>query len=70
MGGGDILGQVLSMIAKFAFAGGSLWTLMGAWTFGGGLKEQNGPQTQSGMWQMIGGGIIVAAAALFATVAI
>lgn len=70
MGGGDMLGQVLSLIAKFALVGGSLWILMGAWLFGSGLKDQNGPQTQSGMWQIIGGGIILAAAGLFSAVAI
>ncbi|EFH71688.1 hypothetical protein GV51_1224 [Gardnerella vaginalis 5-1] len=36
----------------------------------GGLKDQNGPQTQSGVWQVVGGGLIIAAAALFKTFAV
>ena len=32
---------------------------------GGALKDQNGPQIQTGVWQIIGGGLIIAAAALF-----
>lgn len=34
----------------------------------GGLKDHNGAQTQTGMWQAIGGGMIIAAAALFSQV--
>ena len=37
---------------------------------GGGLKDQNGPATQSGVWQVVGGGLIIAAAALFSTLAL
>lgn len=39
-------------------------------TFGGGLKDHNGPQTQSGLWQIVGGGMIIAAAQIFSAVAL
>ena len=65
-----MLAQALDLFAKFAIAGGGLWTVWGVITLAGGLKDQNGPQTQSGMWQAIGGGMIVGAAALFSSVAI
>ncbi|WP_307741401.1 hypothetical protein [uncultured Mobiluncus sp.] len=70
MGGGDMLGQALQLFTKFAIIGGGLWTVWGVINLAGGLKDQNGPQTQSGMWQAIGGGMIVAAASLFSAVAI
>lgn len=70
MGGGDMLSQALELFTKFAIIGGGLWTVWGVILLAGGLKDQNGPQTQSGMWQAIGGGMIVAAAALFSAVAI
>ena len=39
--------------------------MWGAVVFAGGLKDHNGPQTQSGLWQIVGGGIILAAGLLF-----
>lgn len=69
-GGGDLLSQALDLFTKFAIIGGGLWTVWGVITLAGGLKDQNGPQTQSGMWQAVGGGLIVAAAALFKAIAL
>ncbi len=66
--GGGILTQALELFANVATAGGGLWTVWGVITLAGGLKDQNGPQLQSGMWQAIGGGLIVAAALLFKTI--
>ena len=58
----DLLNQVLQLFVRFATIGGGLWLVWGAVTFGGGLKDHNGPQTQSGLWQIVGGGMIIAAA--------
>lgn len=60
-----MLESAVGLFTKFAIIGGGIWTVWGVITLAGGLKEQNGGQTQSGMWQAIGGGMIVAAAALF-----
>lgn len=60
-----LLQQVLDLISSFALLGGSLWLLWGAIVLGGGLKDSNGPQIQTGVWQVVGGGLILAAAALF-----
>lgn len=66
MGGGTgLLTQALDLFTKFAIIGGGVWTVWGVIVLAGGLKDQNGPQTQAGMWQAVGGGLIVAAAALF-----
>ena len=60
----DLMNQVLELFVKFATIGGGLWLVWGAVTFGGGLKDHNGPQTQ-----IVGGGMIIAAAQIFSAVA-
>lgn len=65
----DLLNQVLTMITKFATIGGGLWLVWGVVVLAGGLKDKNGPALQSGIWQIVGGGLIIAAAALFNSVA-
>ncbi|QJC22517.1 hypothetical protein [Arcanobacterium buesumense] len=65
-----MLAQAIALFTKFAIIGGGLWCVWGVITLAGGLKDHNGPQTQAGMWQAIGGGMIIAAAALFSQVQI
>lgn len=65
-----MLASVVALITKFAVAGGGLWCVWGAIVLAGGLHEKNGNQIQSGIWQLVGGGMIIAAAALFAQVKI
>lgn len=65
-----LLNQVLELITKFAIVGGGLWLVWGAVVLAGGLKDKNGPALQSGIWQIVGGGLIIAAAALFSNIAI
>jgi len=64
----DLMNQVLSMVTKFTLIGGGLWLIWGAIVLAGGLKDKNGPAMQSGIWQIVGGGLIIAASALFTTV--
>ena len=61
----DLLNQILDLFTTFAIIGGGLWLVWRAIVTGGALKDQNGPQIQTGVWQIIGGGLIIAAAALF-----
>ncbi|WP_423059437.1 hypothetical protein [Brevibacterium linens] len=62
-----MLNTILGLMTTAAQLGGGLWLLWGAVVLAGGLKDQNGPQTQSGIWQVVGGGVIIAAATLFKT---
>ena len=64
--------QLFSRILRGApgAIGGGLWAVWGVITLAGGLKDQNGPATQSGVWQVVGGGLIIAAAALFSNIAL
>ncbi len=68
--GEDMLPKVLSLFTKFATIGGGIWLVWGVMTLAGGLKDQNGPQLQSGIWQCLGGGLIIAAAVLFKSIAL
>jgi hypothetical protein len=64
----DLLNQVLDLIVKFATIGGGLWLVWGVIVLAGGLKDHNGPSIQSGIWQTVGGGMIIVAAQLFTRV--
>lgn len=64
----DLLNQVLTLVTKFAIIGGGLWLVWGVVVLAGGLKDKNGPALQSGIWQIVGGGLVIAAAALFSSV--
>lgn len=56
---------IIDILSKYAIVGGGLYAVWGAVVLGGALKDHNGPQMQSGIWQIVGGALIVAAAALF-----
>lgn len=43
---------------------------LGVVVLAGGLKDHNGPGIQSGVWQLVGGGMIVAAAQLFGQISL
>lgn len=60
----DILTSVKSLLSKAAISGGGLWAAWGVVQFGIGLKDHNGPGISGGIWQVLGGGCIVAAGAI------
>ena len=66
----DMMNQALNLFVKFATIGGVLWTVWGVITLAGGVRDHQGPQIQSGVWQAVGGGLIVAAAQLFSNIAL
>lgn len=68
--GGNMLTDVLTLMSKFAIIGGGIWLAWGAIVVGTSLKDHNGPGIQSGVWQCVGGGMIIAAAALFKSIAV
>ena len=59
---------VTELITKFAITGGGLWLVWGVIVLAGALKDKNGPQLQGGIWQIVGGGMIIAAAAMFSSI--
>lgn len=66
----NLLKQVLDLFSTVAVLGGGIWLVFGVIVLAGGLKDSNGPQIQSGVWQIVGGVLIVLAAALFKTLAV
>ena len=64
-----MLSEILSLVSKFVIIGGGFWAVWGVVILAGGLKDKNGPQLQSGIWQIVGGLMIIAAAALFSNIA-
>lgn len=65
-----MLQQILGLFVTFATIGGGLLLVWGAVATGTALKDQNGPQIQSGVWQIVGGGMIIAAAQIFNSIAL
>ncbi|WP_429960182.1 hypothetical protein [Enterococcus sp. AZ012] len=63
----DLLKNVFELISKFTMVGGGLWLIWGTVILAGALKDKNGPQLQQGIWQIVGGGLILVAAAWFGT---
>ena len=64
----NIAHVLLDMIAYWVGIAGGMWGIWGVVTFATGLHNNAGPQIQSGLWGIIGGGLIIAAAALFKTI--
>lgn len=63
----DLLSQVFSLITKFTQVGGGLWLIWGTVMMAGALKDKNGPQLQTAIWQVVGGMLILVAALWFSS---
>ncbi len=61
----QLLTQVFDLISKFTLVGGGLWLIWGTVILAGALKDKNGPQLQSGIWQVVGGMLILVAGVWF-----
>lgn len=59
----DALSTAKSLLSKACTAGGGLWAVWGLVQLGMSIKDHNGPGIQGAIWQLIGGGIIIAAGA-------
>lgn len=70
MQGTTVVTRALKILVQFATIGGGLWAIWGVIVLAGGLKDHNGPGIQAGVWQLVGGGMIVAAAQLFGQISL
>lgn len=68
MQGPEMWTQVMNLFKVAIIAGGSIWLVVGAVIFALGLKNKEAPQIQSGIWQIIGGAVIIAAGVLFTNI--
>lgn len=65
--GGEAITKAQSLLSKTAVAGGGLWAVWGLVTLGMAIKDHNGPSIGGAIWQIIGGGMIVAAGAIISS---
>ena len=65
----DTLNTVLNTLTTYVKIAGGLACVWGAVTLGTNLNDHNGPGIQQGIWRMVGGGVIIAAAMLFGNIA-
>lgn len=56
------------LLSKGAIAGGGLWAVWGLVQLGMAVKDHNGPGISGAIWQVIGGGIIIAAGGLITAI--
>ena len=61
----ELLSEVFKLITNFTLMGGGLWLVWGTIILAGALKDKNGPQLQNGIWQIVGGALIIVAAGWF-----
>lgn len=57
--------DLLNLVASFDNIGGSIWMVWGTIVLASSLKDKNGPGLQSGIWQIVGGLMIMTATYLF-----
>ena len=56
------------MLYEVITIGGSVWIAIGLVIVGIGLKDKTGPEIQKGIWQIIGGGLVVVAGGIIASI--
>ncbi len=59
---------IMTLLQKGVTAAGAILVIWGAVSVGRGLKDNNGPGIQNGVMEIVGGGIIVAAALYFGNI--
>jgi len=63
-----LVSEMLYLMSQFALIGGALWAIWGVIVLAGGLKDKNGPALQAGIWQIVGGALILIASIMFDSV--
>ncbi len=61
----ELVTNVLNLVTQFSIVGGAFWAIWGVIVLAGALKDKNGPGLQSGVWQIVGGALILVAAVMF-----
>lgn len=66
--GSILLKDIIDLMVKFISIGGGLWLAWGLIVLAGGLKDKNGPALQSGIWQMVGGVLIMVSGGIIVSI--
>ena len=62
---GTLVNSIFGFMVQFVIVGGALWTVWGIVVLAGALKDKNGPGLQGGVWQIVGGALILIAGFMF-----
>lgn len=65
-----IFTSVISLLQQAVMIGGGLWTIWGAIVLAGAMKDHNGPGMQAGIWQIVGGLVVLGTVALFGSLTV
>lgn len=70
--GGQVpmLDTVITLIVRIVQFAGGIWLLWGVIVLASALKDHNSPQMQSGIWQIVGGALILLASTLFSSLSL
>lgn len=60
--------QAISILQKAIIAFGTIWCVWGLITLGTGLKDKTGPEIKQGFGTLVGGALIILAAALLSSI--
>ena len=63
-----MFGEILDLFVSACKIGGGLWLFIGGFIFASALKDKNGPDIQRGIWQMVGGALILTMAVMLPNV--
>lgn len=64
-----LFNDAMGLLKTAVIAGGTIWLVWGIIVLAGALKDKTGPEIKQGIWQVVGGAMILAAAALIDRVA-
>lgn len=64
----DVFQSGINLVQKAIIAFGTVWVVWGLVTLGTGLKDKTGPEIKQGFGTLIGGALIILAAALVSQV--
>ncbi len=60
-----LIGNILGLMTQITILGGAMWTVWGAVALGLAMKDNNGPNLQHAVWQIVGGALILIAGFMF-----
>lgn len=63
----EIFTSIINLLKSAVLLGGGVYTIWGVVILGTSLKDHNGPGIQQGVWQIVGGLLILSAAVLFSS---
>lgn len=61
----SLMDNILGLMTQITILGGAMWTVWGVVALGLAMKDNNGPNLQHAVWQIVGGALILIAGVMF-----